>query len=470
VFSNSGFSARAARRCTLSGNGCHLRGPLLALAAVVCLLWPTGAAAAPRTRSDGGAGRGQHWVETWSASPSPPYSTGVSSTGFTNQTVRETVHTSVGGPLLRLRLANTFGSGPLMIDDVSVAVSVGPGRIEPDTTQQVTFGAQAGVMIPRGARVVSDPVALRVRPDSDVTVSLYMSGATGPTTWHQLGQQTNYISTTGNHVDDASAAAYPTTVTSYFFLDGMDVLAPRTVGAVATLGDSITDGFNSTVDANHRYPNFLARRLLTLPRRFSEAVVNAGISGNRVLNDSECCGVNALARFDRDVLAEPGVRDVIVLEGINDIGFSQLTDPGTAPHTNVSAAQIIFGYQQLILQAHLQGLRIFGGTLLPFEGAGYADAAGEAKREAVNDWIRNRSGFDGIIDFDRATRDPAHPTRLLPAYDSGDHLHPNDAGYAAMAAAIRLGCLSLGGWSDDEETGFREDCTVSDDAVAARRD
>jgi lysophospholipase L1-like esterase len=439
------------------------------LVVAVVLWWPGGSAAAILDQRGEGAGPGQHWVGTWTASPSPPYSTGVSSTGFVNQTVREIVHTSVGGRLLRLRLANTFGPGPLTIDDVGVAVSAGDGRIEPDTSRQVTFGDQRAVMIPRGARVTSDPVALRVRPDSDVTVSVYMNGATGPTTWHQLGQQTTYISTAGDHVDDASGAAYPTTVTSYFFLDGLDVVRPSTVGAVVTLGDSITDGFNSTVDANRRYPNFLARRLLTLPASQREAVLNAGISGNRVLNDSECCGVNALARFDRDVLAQRSVRDVIVLEGINDIGFSQLTNPETAPHTNVSAAQIIFGYRQLILQAHLQGLRIFGGTLLPFEGAGYADAAGEAKREAVNDWIRNHSGFDGIVDFDLATRDPAHPTRLLPAYDSGDHLHPNDAGYAAMAAAIRLGCLSLDATSDDEDTTPRENCTVGSAVTATRR-
>jgi lysophospholipase L1-like esterase len=445
--------------------------PIVALLAValVALLLPGGAAAAIRQQPGEGAGVGQHWVGTWTASPSPPYSTGVSSTGFANQTVREILHTSVGGRVLRLRLANTFGSAPLTIDDVTLALPSGGGSIEPQTSQEVTFGGDRGVTIPRGARVVSDPVALGVRPDSDVTVSLYVSGSTGPTTWHQLGQQTTYISTTGNHVDDASAAAYPTTVTSFFFLDGLDVIRPRTAGAVVTLGDSITDGFNSTVDANRRYPNFLARRLLTLPPPLREAVLNAGISGNRVLNDSECCGVSALARFDRDVLAQHGVRDIIVLEGINDIGFSQLPNPETAPHTNVSAAQIIFGYQQLILQAHLQGLRIFGGTLLPFEGSGYADAAGEAKREAVNDWIRNRSGFDGIIDFDRATRDPTHPTRLLPAYDSGDHLHPNDAGYAAMAAAIRLGCLSLGAPRPEEDGAPREDCTVSSAEAATRR-
>jgi lysophospholipase L1-like esterase len=457
-------SSVVSRRAVSSASRRRRTAARLAVAAVVLLL-PSGAAAAALRDSPGaGNGRGQHWVGTWAASASPPYTTDISSTGFTDQTVREIVHTSIGGRVLALRLANTFGTRPLTIDQVAVAQSAGGGRIEPQTSQDVTFGGERSVSIPRGARVISDPVALRVRADSDVTVSLYLREPTGPTTWHQLGQQTTYVSSTGNHVDDPSAAAYPTTVTSFFFLDGVDVIRPRSVGAVVTLGDSITDGFASTVDANHRYPNFLARRLLTLPPRSREAVLNAGISGNRVLNDSECCGINVLARFDRDVLTQHGVRDIILLEGINDIGFSQLTDPATAPHTNVSAAQIIFGYQQLILQAHLQGLHIFGATLLPFEGADYADAAGEAKRQAVNAWIRGQSGFDGVIDFDLATRDPSHPTRLLPAYDSGDHLHPNDAGYAAMAAAVRLGCL---GASSREDAAPREDCTVSSMARAA---
>jgi lysophospholipase L1-like esterase len=423
--------------------------PLVSLTAATVLL-----AAAPA------AANARRWVGTWTASPSPPYTTGISATGFTNQTVREIVHTSVGGRILRLRLANTFGGGPLTVDDVGIARSAGGAAIAPAFDRSATFGGDESVTIPRGARVLSDPVRLRVRPDSDMAVSLYLSGATGPTTWHQLGVQTNYISTAGNHVDDASATAFTTTATSYFFLDGLDVARPRPLGAVVTLGDSITDGYNSTVSANHRYPNYLARRLLARPPRRREAVLNAGISGNRVLNDSECCGVNALARFDRDVLGQHAVRDVILLEGINDIGFSQLTNPETAPHTNVSAAQIIFGYQQLILQAHLHGLRIFGGTLLPFVGAAYADAVGEAKREAVNDWIRHRSGFDGIVDFDRVIRDPADPTRMLPAYDSGDHLHPNDAGYAAMANAVRLGCLGRAPRGDDDTGPVREECTV----------
>jgi lysophospholipase L1-like esterase len=402
----------------------------------------------------------RHWVGTWSASPSPPYTTGISATGFTDQTVRETLHTSIGGQLVRVRLANTFGAGPLTVDDAGIAPSRGGGAIARRRNRAITFDGSSTVTIPRGARVLSDPIRLRVRPDSDVTVSLYLRGATGPTTWHQLGQENTYVSTAGDHVDDASAGAFPTTVTSFFFLDGLDVARARRVGAVVTLGDSITDGYNSTVDANHRYPNFLARRLLARPPARREAVLNAGISGNRVLNDSECCGVNALARFDRDVLGQHAVRDVILLEGINDIGFSQLTNPETAPHTNVSARQIIFGYEQLILEAHLHGLRIFGATLTPFEGADYADAAGEAKREAVNDWIRHRSGFDGVIDFDRVTRDPAHPRRLRPAYDSGDHLHPNDAGYAAMGAAIRLGCLGRDRRAEDDAGPVREDCTL----------
>ena len=212
-------------------------------------------------------------------------------------------------------------------------------------------------------------------------------------------------------------------------------------GTVVAFGDSITDGFQSTVGANTRWPNDLARRLNALHGR-TLSVANEGISGNRVLNDALCCGVNALARFERDALDQPGVRDIIVLEGINDFGFSAVPpNPVIDPVTDVSAAQVIAGYEQLIAQAHARGLKIFGATLLPFKGAGYYTAAGEAKRETVNAWIRTSGAFDGVIDFDTLMGDPADPLTLNPAWDSGDHLHPNDAGYQAMANAVNLDML-----------------------------
>ncbi len=405
------------------------------------------------------------WVGTWSASPQPAYTTGISETGFADQTVREVLHTSVGGARLRLRLTNTFGAAPLAVERVTVARSLAAPAIVRGTSRTLTFGGRATVTVPAGARALSDAADLTVPPDGDVVVSVYLRAATGPTTWHQLGQQDTWISSTGDHTADVGGTAFSTTVRSFFFVDGLDVGAGPRLGAVVTLGDSITDGYNSTPNLNRRWPNDLARRLLVAPPDQREAVDNAGISGNRILNDSECCGVNALARVDRDVLAQDGVRDVILLEGINDIGFSQLTNPETAPHTDVSAEDIIFGMKQLITAAHLRGLRILGGTLTPFGGAGYFSAAGEVKRQAVNAWIRDRSRFDGVIDFDRVVRDPADPERFLPAYDSGDHLHPSDAGYAAMADAIDLACLS--GKEVVPPDASRRDCTLPPDEAAA---
>lgn len=438
--------------CIGGTRGVRRRVAVLVLTLIALLL---AAPSAPAVEQELGTGEspGRHWVGTWTASPLLPAATGLSSTGFTNQTVRQILHTSVGGNRVRLRLSNTFGTGPLKIDEVALALPVGSGRIEPSTSRELTFGGAASVTIPRGARVLSDPVSLRARPDSDVAVSLYVAGSTGPTTWHSTARQTTWVSTEGNHVDDATADAFSTTATSFFLVDGLEVEAPGRVGAVVTVGDSITDGTASTLDANRRYPNFLARRLLTLSRGQRTAVLNAGISGNRVLSDT-ATHFNVLARFDRDVIAQAGVRDVILLEGINDIGSSERTVP-------INAAELIFGYQQLILQAHAKGLRILGGTLLPYEGAGYYGPVGEATRQAVNEWIRSRSGFDGVVDFDAVMRDPDNPLRLLPAYDSGDHLHPSDAGYAAMGAAVRLRCLTLGG-ELPRLTGAREDCTITD--------
>jgi lysophospholipase L1-like esterase len=271
---------------------------------------------------------------------------------------------------------------------------------------------------------------------------LYVPDATGPTTWHPTARQTLYVAP-GNQAGDPGGAAYAarTDVPSWFWLDGVDVDATPMHAAIVTLGDSITDGTNSTQDANARWPDFLARRLAgRVVDWFS--VLDEGIGGNRVLSDTPT-HVNALARLDRDVLAQDGVRYVILLEGINDIGQSCL---GTV---QASADQIITGYQQIITQVHLKGITIFGGTLTPFQGAlhdtpnaGYYCAAGEAKRQAVNAWIRTSGEFDGVIDFDLATRDPANPLMFRPAYDSGDHLHPNDAGYRAMADAVDLSLFS----------------------------
>jgi lysophospholipase L1-like esterase len=297
----------------------------------------------------------------------------------------------------------------------------------------VTFGGQDSVTIPVGDEVVSDPVRMRVGEEQDLVVSAFFPQATGPTTWHFEAESTSYISQPGDWTAEPGGSPYQTEIPSWFYLDGVDVSRGPVAGTVVAFGDSITDGHFSTIDANGRWPNWLALRI---PRY---AVINEGIGGNEILNDTPSSGVSALHRFARDVLDQPGVTDVIFLEGINDIGVGNTTGP------YVSATQIEAGMQTLINEAHAHGIKIFGGTLTPFEGASYYNAAGEAEREAVNQWIRTSGAFDGVVDFDAAVRDPSDPLRLNPIYDTGGgHLHPNDLGYKAMADAINLELLKHG--------------------------
>jgi lysophospholipase L1-like esterase len=353
-----------------------------------------------------------------------------------DQTVRNIVFSSASGEEVRVRFTNTFGTAPLQIGAASIAVA-GTGAGTSGPAVRLTFGGQSQIQIPDGAEALSDPVRLRVPALHDLAVSVYLPQATGPATVHGDAQQVNYLAS-GDHTGDTSAAAYTGQTQSWFFIDAVDVVSrPDVRGTLVAFGDSITDGFQSTVGANARWPNDLARRLDS--RHDTLAVADEGISGNRVLTSDLCCGVNALARFDRDVVDRAGAREVILLEGINDIGFSVTPpNPLTNPLTDVSAAQIIAGYQQIIAQAHAAGLKIIGGTLTPFKGAAYFSTAGEAKREAVNHWILTSGAFDGVIDFASVVADPSDPTMMAMKYDSGDHLHPNDAGYQAMANAIPL--------------------------------
>jgi lysophospholipase L1-like esterase len=361
--------------------------------------------------------------------------------GFANQTVRNIVYTSVGGNQLRVHLSNTFGTTALRIGGLWVGVDLTGAQLVPGTSRPLTFGGHPSVTLPPGAQAVSDPVSMNVSPQEDLTISVYLPVATGTATYHASAQQTNYIAS-GNRASAVSASAYTTTATSWYFVDGLDVRNATTPGTVVAFGDSITDGFQSQIGANDRWPNFLARRLDAVFGADAPAVVDEGIGGNRILNDSACFGVNALARLDRDMLSVAGVKDVILLEGINDIGFSQTPNTGcTAPNTNVSAAQIEAGYLQIINQAHLHGLKIFGGTLTPFKGAAYWSPAAETKREAVNNWILTSHAFDGVFNFAKAVQDRFDPLYFNPAYNSGDNLHPNDAGYEAMANAINLAVL-----------------------------
>jgi lysophospholipase L1-like esterase len=418
---------------------------LLALAATIAVFAGSRPAAAAGRKPDVVS-----WVTSWGASPQAAGRDTLAAVGFDNQTVRDVIFTSVGGDPIRLELTNAYGLSPLRIGRVTVAVAGPDGALAPGTIHPVTYRGRASFQIPAGAQVLSDPVAIRVWPLEELAVSVYLPGQTGRATYHLDAYQVNWVSVPGDHAADSDASAFVVPTTSWYYLSGLIVRSAGAGGTVVAIGDSITDGVNSAVGANARWPNDLARRLDAVSGP-TLAVADEGIGGNRVLSASPFYGASAEARFERDVLDQPGVRDVIVLEGINDIGFSAGPRPVTGgppvtgglarQGTGVSAAQIIAGYRQLIAAAHARGLRIFGATLLPFQGAGYYSAAGEATREAVNHWIRTSGAFDGVIDFDKVMRDPADPLRLDPLYDSGDHLHPNDAGYQAMADAINLAML-----------------------------
>lgn len=374
------------------------------------------------------------WTAAWATAVQQPsadvwYPTWAEK-GFANHSVRQVVRVTAGGSTIRIRLSNAYGSTPLRLTGASVGRAGTGAAVQAGTLRPLTFARSASVDIPTGGQAASDPIRLAVGAGEQLTVTLYFQGATGPSTYHNLAQATSYRAS-GDHTRDPEAGAFAETNTSWFYLSGVDVHDDG--AAVATFGDSMTDGYAATQDADNRYPDALARRLAG--RR---PVLNLGIGGNRLLNDSACLGERGLARIRWDVLDQPRVKTVIVLEGINDIllGLQEPT-PCTTPAAKVSADDLIDGYRQLIRTAHTRGVRIIGGTILP---ADLPDEP-EAVRDAVNAWIRTSGAFDAVVDFERAVADPADPDRIRSALDSGDHLHPNPAGYQAMADAVDLHTL-----------------------------
>ncbi len=379
------------------------------------------------------------WVGAWAASPMLAEG-GFHVRPFCGTTLREIVHLSAGGPRIRVRFTNEFGADPLTIADAHVALSAGGAKIQPGSDRPITFAGSSTVRIPPGAVMYSDPVDIAVAPLSDVAVSFYIpSQIMRSETYHDFADQDNFF-VTGDVAQAADLeqgagqeVGQATVLGSWYFFDGIDVPSTEGSRAIVALGDSITDGAHSTRNANRRWPDFLAERLQQDPQLKAVSVLDEGIGGNRVLNDQT--GPNALARLDRDVLAQNGVRYVVVLESINDIGrLAHLS----APEDDVTAEQLEAGLRQIVDAAHEHGIKAIGATLTPYGGANYYSEKGEQIREQVNEWIRTSGVFDGVADFDKATRDPQNPNAFAAADDSGDHLHPSDEGYRAMAASIDL--------------------------------
>lgn len=386
-----------------------------------------------------------HWIGTWGAAAEPPVAAMGRFPGtrsFSDRTIRQLVRISAGGRRIRIRFTNAYGHLPLHIGAASVAV-VGPnGAIQPGTERKVTFAGKPDAWIPPGAPYLSDPIDLRVKALASLSISLYLPGHTGPCTCHATGRETAYLSPPGDFVGRPFKPA--ATMTARAFISAVSVETARPAGVIVAFGDSITDGVGAKLNANERWPDLLADRLDGHPGAKAWGVVNMGISGNRVLNDG--AGPSALRRFDRDVLSVPGVKYVIVFEGVNDLGISYGHFSGPLAKAfkmlktsrKATARALIAGYRQIIARAHAHGIKVLGATITPYGGSAYYARQGNAQREIINHWIRTSGAFDGVLDFDAVWRDPAHPTRIRESLQRGDHLHGNDAGYQALARSINL--------------------------------
>jgi lysophospholipase L1-like esterase len=389
------------------------------------------------------------WIATWAASPQPTApDPDEPLLNIEDQTVRERMRVSIGGAQICVRLSNEYGSAPLVVGSATVGVPSDPATVKPGSIQTVTFGGRNSVTIPAGAPILSDPVAFPVASGVEISISLYFPKRAATPTLHSLALKRAVVSQHGDHTR-AEKIEGGTESESIILVSAVLVPAQPSQRLLVAFGDSVTDGDRSTVDADRNWPSDLIRRLGKTSEGSKVAVVNEGLVGNRLLNDcflanAGCFGVSALARFDRDALALPGVTHIVLLEGINDIGFpgakmggSYLADPADV----LNPEDLIAAYRQLISRAHARGVKLIGATITPCEDVvvpGYYSESKEAFRQTVNKWIRTSGSFDGVIDFDAAVRDSDHPSRLLSRFASKDRLHPNDLGYQAMADAIDL--------------------------------
>jgi lysophospholipase L1-like esterase len=393
---------------------------LPALAAVLILAPTAPAQAAP-----------VHPVGTWGAS-ADKVAGDAGATGLTDRSVRNLVHTSLGGSGVRITLSNAFGDRPVTFTSAHLGLAGEGAAVVPGSNRPLTFDGDDEVTVAPGTEVLSDPLAMTVPADATLAVSFHVVGESGPVTGHNVAMQTSYVSATPatDVAGDESGAAFTRQISSWYWVESVVVEKPRRVKTAVLFGDSITDGNGSTVGADRRWPDVLADRVTTSRFAGRFGMMNEGISANRVLADGSG-GQRALDRFRRDVLDQPGVSTVVVLAGINDIRWDHADE----------ASDLIAAYRDLIAQAHAEDVCVVGGTLTPYEGGSRYTPERDQVRAAVNAWIRTSGEFDGVVDFDAATRDPVRPARFLPAYDSGDHLHPGDAGYAAMAEAFDLSLL-----------------------------
>ncbi len=412
---------------------------LLGTAGVLALALAAGAAANAATAR----AVPDRWTASWAtavqrATPgTPAFGPNWSVDGFTHQTVRQVVRVSAGGSRLRIRLSNRYGGAPLRLTGATVGRTGAGAGVLPGTVRTLTFHGAPGSTVAAGRDAASDPVALDTSALEPLTVSLYFTGGTGPATFHEDGLTTTYLAAGDHRADTGDAAFAGQTSHSTYYLAGVDVTGGAARGTVVGFGDSITNGHNSTLGADRRYTDDLADRLAAAHRPL--AVTNAGTTGNLMLTGSPCFGDQGVARFDHDVLDQPGVRTAIVMEGSNDIWDSEGDGHGCGVTPVVTAAQLIAGYQRMIRAAHARGVRVVGATILPFKAFFEPPAdfqAAEAVRVAVNDWVLTSGAFDATADFATAVADPADPQQLNPGYGSGDYFHPNDAGYQALADTI----------------------------------